>query len=421
MVRCVIRSAGLCVPLLLLFALSAAGQQVRLPSNQQLRANGLELGWYTQISMDPLRDSVRDVAFDGKVLYVQTSRGVIQAISTDAAEPESAAASAPASAPASGAASAATPSRGGQTVWITQVGTPDLPSFRPATNSREVFVVTGSQLYALDKQTGRHTWRARLPGAPSAPLAASDEYAYVGFIDGQLRAYDLRGPTQSWFYRTGETISVPALPLAGLVAFASQDGILYVSNAGARSIVFEFETDYPVSADLALRGDLIYLASQDFDVYCINSRTGLLVWRRSLGEPITRPLVVVEDEIYATPDAGGLHSLNALTGRRRWWDREVTGFIAASPTRVYASDRVGRLVILDRATGRRTGIFDLTAFPRRFINSRNDRLFLTSRDGLLICLHEQSLRQPAFHTSATAPTSEPPAEPAAEQKPADGK
>lgn len=403
MLRIVTTFTWLSAGMVLLLDAPLAAQQVRLPSDQQLRVFGLELEWHTQVSMDPLRDTVRDIAFDGTQLYVQTDQGVIHAIATDSA----------------GTGSAPGRTGGGQTAWISQVGTPGLPSYRPAANSREVFVVHGSKLFVLDKHTGKHLWRAELPGAPSSPLAASDNYAYVGFIDGQLRAYDLRGPSEAWYYRTGETISVPALPLDDRVAFASQDGTLYVSVAGQRELVFEFETDYPVSSELAHRGDLIYLASQDFNVYCINARAGTTVWRRSLGEPITRPLVVIDDEVYVTPDTGGLHRLNADTGVRQWQFRRARGFVAASPSHVYASDSVGRLLILDRATGRPKGFLDLEAFPTRVVNDLNDRLFLCSRNGLMICLHESNLQQPAFHEAAAKPVvAEPPvAEPNAEQVP----
>lgn len=383
----------------LFFGAPLAAQQVRLPSTEQLRAYGLELGWCTQVSMNPLRDSVRDIAFDGQVLYVQTNRGVIHAIRTDAAEP-----------PAAAQGSAAHGGGGGQTLWMTQVGQPDLPSFRPAANSRELFVVNGSQLFVLDKHTGNMLWQAQLPGAPSSPLAANDDFAYVGFIDGQLRAYDLHGPREAWFYRTGDTISVPALPMRDLVAYASHDGILYVSFANRRELVFQFETDYPVSAALAERNEWIFMASEDFDVYCIQSRTGVTRWRRSLGEPITRPLVVIDDELYVNPDGGGLHRLDTATGQRRWRFRDATQFVSASPTRIYASDALGRLIILDRATGEQVGLLDLQEYPTMFVNELNDRLFLCSRDGLLISLHETALEQPAPHSAPSTPAAEPAAE-----------
>jgi hypothetical protein len=91
-----------------------------------------------------------------------------------------------------------------------------------------------------------------------------------------------------------------------------------------------------------------------------------------------------------------------------WWTPQVYRFIAASNQRIYATDKVGRLRVLNAQTGAWLDTIDTRNLPIKLVNSDTDRLYLASDTGLLQCLHEQELVEPLQHRARTsAPAQEP--------------
>ena len=71
-----------------------------------------------------------------------------------------------------------------------------------------------------------------------------------------------------------------------------------------------------------------------------------------------------------------------------WTQLRATEFIAASETRVYATDVSGNLLILDRTNGEIIGRIPLRQFGNRVGNERTDRIFLADNSGLVLGLRE---------------------------------
>lgn len=111
--------------------------------------------------------------------------------------------------------------------------------------------------------------------------------------------------------------------------------------------------------------------------------------------PILTAPVAIGDKIYILPEHRGMFQIDAETGFERWRSPHPTRFVAASPNRLYGTDRLGNLVILDRDTGNLVGALDTNAFELAAVNTENDRVYLTSRSGLIVCLREYGLDEPA--------------------------
>ena len=77
--------------------------------------------------------------------------------------------------------------------------------------------------------------------------------------------------------------------------------------------------------------------------------------------PILTAPVSVGDKIYILPEHRGMFQIDAETGIEQWRSPHVARFIAASPNRLYGTDRIGNLVILDRDTGSLVGALALLA------------------------------------------------------------
>ena len=353
----------------------AAAQSVRerLPQEFQLARAGLVRQWFSRASLDPLRNRVGAVALIDGRLYVQTTGGMIQSLDGET----------------------------GRQLWVAQVGRPSKDIIPVSANSTSLFVVNATDLYMLDTQTGEHLWHTMLEHAPSASATATETELFVPMFTGQMDVYNIKDRRIDWYYATGSRLLSQPIVTLGNVAFANDLGNLYVTRRDQRSLVFRYETDAPISAPLIKQGDeWIVLASEDFNVYCVHAMSGRTRWRFSAEAPILTAPVSVGDMIYILPEHRGMFQIDAETGIERWRSPHPTRFVAASPDRLYGTDPLGNLVILDRDTGNLVGALDTNAFELAAVNTENDRIYLISQSGLIICLREYGLDEPAAASPA---------------------
>jgi hypothetical protein len=129
----------------------------------------------------------------------------------------------------------------------------------------------------------------------------------------------------------------------------------------------------------------------------MDEMTGVIRWRFSAGTAVNEQPVAIDDLVFVIPELGGMTCLEAGDGATRWFVPNIRQFLAASPTRVYAADEFGQTLVLDVKTGGRVDTLPTMFLPLKFANLHNDRLFLGTRTGMLMCLHEESLAEPAVH------------------------
>lgn len=153
-------------------------------------------------------------------------------------------------------------------------------------------------------------------------------------------------------------------------------------------------------ADPNVVGDsgVIYAASQDGYVHAIQEKDGTHLWRFSTGDPINEAPVVIGYRVFVTSELGGLYNLDAKSGKVMWYTPGITRFLAASRSRLYTLDQLGRIVVLDARTGARLDSLVLPAvWTIQPANYWTDRLYFATSSGLLMCLREAGLPKPAVH------------------------
>ena len=123
-----------------------------------------------------------------------------------------------------------------------------------------------------------------------------------------------------------------------------------------------------------------------------------MAWRFSAGEPISHSPVAIGENCYVLTDNGGMYQLDVTTGAEKWWTPGMTKFLAASESRIYGLDNIGRIVVIDTKSGGR-----ITTIPLQqdiditFANFETDRILLGTKTGLLQCLHETAAERPLVH------------------------
>ncbi|MFQ5731093.1 MAG: PQQ-binding-like beta-propeller repeat protein [Planctomycetaceae bacterium] len=454
-----------------------------LPTRRMLAPYGLERAWWNQATLNPSRDRVRHLVADEDVLIVQSRSGVVTVFDAE----------------------------NGRKLWAVRVGRTDAVSFAATTNDHLALIVIGTEIYALEKFTGKVAWHFDLPAAPSTSCEVDDDLVYVGTRDGSVYAFDLRkirkfhdegllpkwsAQTLQWRYRAHKEVTTPPVSTGRTVNFASRGGSLYSVSAHDRKLQFQFETDRPISAPMGHSKKFLYLPSEDFKLYCISADNGRTRWVYNTGLAIRKQPQVVGPNVFIVPAHGGLHSVAtsstkksefavpfavkegdifdvsidgtrisyaagardtvaavavalsrkinaagiahvtavasakdgslvvtappstavsatvtdkgnrrdlrgrvriAMAGKRLWWRAKITDFVAASPRRVYVTDRFSNLIALDRENGATIAAFPLRHFSVRVANARTDRIFIAKPSGLVVCIRETGRTFPLYH------------------------
>lgn len=393
----------LLTPLLLVLVAAHANAQDRLrkllPTDAESGRHGLVRRWYGQAPVDGVREKVVSASVVGNQLHLQTNASRLHVMDGES----------------------------GKMIWTAQLGRPLPGQSGSAINSEAVFVISGANLYRLNRDDGSQLWSVRLPEAPNAAPAADEERVLVSTGDGRIYVYDTATHELQWFYQMNTTVSMPAVLVEEWIACASEDGMMCVFQAASRNPTVRYTTKFPLTAPLRAWQRSVLLASRDYHLYSVDVRSGATLWRHSAGAEIHDPVAVIGDELYMTPEDSGIHKLDAKTGTLAWAYPRVDEFVAASAKRIYAADRYGRLVILDRTVGRLLGMWDQHEFDFHVRNESTDRLYFVTKTGLVVCLHEKENKEPLLHKKPAAkptddekpkaaPAEGMPAEPAAENK-----
>jgi outer membrane protein assembly factor BamB len=302
----------------------------------------------------------------------------------------------------------------GKQLWARSVGLSDRAIYPATMNDETLFVINGLKMFAVQKTTGDILWELVLPRQPSASAVADNDRVYIGFLDGSMYAFDLKTildlhakqmlpqfavDAVKWRFRTSQPIIVPALPEGALLSFASRNGSVYTVSSEDRKLKFQFETDAALSAPMIHYKDQLLLASEDAHFYSLNATNGRPAWEFATGDVIRKAPVLIDDEVYLLPDQGRLFKLSAATGKELWpRPRPRTrSFLSASARHLFVTGHDNTLQVLSRGSGGLEGEFPLERFTVHLTNDRNDRIYVATESGLIMCLHELGRDFPRFH------------------------
>ena len=385
-------SHSLTYVLFLSLVATASGQccrQSALPSPRELERFGLERAWWSQATLNVETDLLLHLTADEELLYAQSRTGIVTAFDAET----------------------------GERLWSRLLGTPEAPSFPVATNSDQLVLATGMNLFALDKFNGKLLWRLNLPTHPSTAPEINDLQVYVGALDGTAYAFDLAtirqlfedqllpdfsDLTTVWRFRAGGAITSPPVAAGARVIFASEDGSVYSVNLDDGNLRFQFQTNGPIQAPMGRSQDALFIASDDVRFFCINlsednQLDGRLRWTFVSGLPILKKPRIVGQQVFITPERSGMTALSVDRGKAMWRQTKATDFLAASDQSVYASDDTGNVLILSRFDGAITGALPLREMSVRVNNDRTDRIYLATQQGLIMCLREIGADFPRYH------------------------
>jgi outer membrane protein assembly factor BamB len=281
--------------------------------------------------------------------------------------------------------------------------TRDLPfvsNAGPAANDRFVFVPCGNSIYCYEVPDPKFEGQPGPGSGIGGPLFVRDEVNggkrfNVHVPPGQTRRFE-KMPSP-WHYTADVAFnSVPILYKGNVIAVGS-NGVLtsFRQEFGERTLVHR--NGYAVIAPLGMMDHFVYLASSDFAVYCIDIRNGKELWRYPSGFPVRQQPVPFASEVLILSEGGGLVALDNKDGTPIWVNDSMRRLVAVSKDHVFAADRQNVVQVLLRKTGGVLGSLPLSDYTVSPVNQYNDRLYMCSPDGVLLCLHETASPAPYLH------------------------
>ena len=375
------RVLALCVPLAAVPLAAAAadcGCTAITDASVQGRT-GWRTDWTVQLPVDGARFTVTHVVVEDDFVIAQTSDGGVHLID-----------------------SAKGPTRG--TIrWSRRVGVP-YGSMHPASSSPTLVIVASDrEVHGLRKKDGTTTFTERMPDLIEASPTDVGGFIYVPNAGGtieRLPANRVVNPTPNVALSGEGSIRMAPLPF-GQKAFG------WVTTNGTVVSLQPFAASWqrnmvqlpsPAAGRPIVIGDDLFVATTVGDLVRLRLRRtspqGLEpVWRMPLPGRPDGSMILDGETLFVSLGLDGLVALDARTGGTLWRAsgaslrfREGMGLVAAGGGRVWCVDPVGRLSLLDAATGKRVGCVPLDGFTPAAVTGKPGRLVLARPDGRLTSL-----------------------------------
>jgi outer membrane protein assembly factor BamB len=311
-------------PAALLAVAAACLLAARTPAAAQTADLAFPGGVLWQITFDAA--PAHPPAFDEHSVYVVLRDGTVRAIdhatglarwSAPAVSTVPASSSGTLLVGARGATAWALDAATGRETWARDLGAE--PVAAPvAVPAGAAFLTGAADLVLLAWDDGREIWRARMPAAVTAPVAAGGERLWLGLEDGRVLAIRIADGTTAWARRVAARVLV-ITPIADRLLVGSDDNFLYAVKASDGGIAWRWRTGGDVAGPAVADGRRAYFASLDAMLRAVDLRHGDLRWQRPLatravGGPLLSGDVVIvagvspELRAFRTSDGGAADS-----------------------------------------------------------------------------------------------------------------
>ncbi len=362
-----------------------------VPTRTALSRLGLERQWMAVIPVVG-DERVLSVSMSDNLIFVQTNKAYFHTMDAET----------------------------GQVLWTARLGSQTAKAQGASVNSFGVFVTNLNTLFALDRKTGHTIWTEALLGTlPSSSTACDEDRVMVGLANGKIYGYALKErinkeTTQTkvsdhavevWNWQTSGPVMTRPLPAARVVAFGSNDGKVYVAFADERTMLYRIATGGAIGAGLGSFGPrLLLIPSEDRILYAVDILTSEVKWTFPSGSPIAQEPLVANDDIFMVNTSGEISSIDPKNGSARWTTRTQGGrMMCVGAKKVYLESDNGDLFIINRENGQmivsprasleRAGL-NIRNFDLGTTNRINDRLYLATSSGMLICVREIGQTKP---------------------------
>lgn len=222
----------------------------------------------------------------------------------------------------------------------------------PAVDERTVFIGSGFNVFAIDADSGRQIWKAKIDYAGESSPTVADGVVYIASKENHLYAIDATSGEQIWFYKTdGLLFGTPSVT-ADSVLIGGDDGDLFSINRTNGHLHWKTVLDSAIYSTPAIAEGRVFVTTKAQTVSAVDLKTGELIWSYPVGGSSSP--AVADGVVYVGSDDGALYALDAADGGDPIW------LFATGSARVKSPVVVGNEVVfaagamltsLDRASG----------------------------------------------------------------------
>ncbi|MFZ0531543.1 MAG: PQQ-binding-like beta-propeller repeat protein [Anaerolineales bacterium] len=194
-------------------------------------------------------------------------------------------------------------------------------------SSDTAYLAAGTQVYAVDLNTGSEKWRYPTKANPKIsfyanPVLTADGQLIVPSYNHTLYSLNPATGTENWNFpgSTNRLIGSPLVTEKMIYQPSADDHIYAVDLTGKQ--VWVQSTGGPLWAQPATSPDCgcIYVASMDHIVYSFNAATGALLWKSPDlgGALVSTPAISTDGVLYIGTFGKEMIALDAISGRILW-------------------------------------------------------------------------------------------------------
>ena len=273
-----------------------------------------------------------------------------------------------------------------------------------AANTDTVYLSAGTQVYAIDVNTGSEKWRYPEKPNPKGfyanPVLTPDGQLLVPSYDNKLHSLDPTTGSEKWNFPDAHNRLIGSPLVANNMIYQpSSDGYIYALDMTGK-LVWEKETSEPLWAQPATLPDCgcIYVASMDHTVYSFDASTGELLWQSPElgGSMVGTPAVNPDGILYVGTFGDEMVALDATDGSIQWRfnteDWVWSGPVLADNV-LYFGDLSGYFYALNASDGTslwriqpQNSILDKPVLleDKIYLTTEGDTLFIIGTDGNVV-------------------------------------
>lgn len=253
--------------------------------------------------------------------------------------------------------------------WDTNVGTAGVYAFSPATDGEAVYAAgRDGRIVKLDLASGRELWRTEAGHVLSAGVGVGEGLVLVGTPKGEVLAFHAKDGTAAWTAKLSGEILVPPDALKGMVAARSNDGHVYLLEAGDGKMRWDAGRSLPAltlreQSHMVLTADVLYVGHAGGRISALALNNGAPLWESNVALPrgsseleriadVVGPLALDDKRICAAAFQGRVACFDAVRGSGVW-ARDVSALrgVGMDERMVYVADEHGALLAYDKIRG----------------------------------------------------------------------
>jgi eukaryotic-like serine/threonine-protein kinase len=182
-----------------------------------------------------------------------------------------------------------------------------------------------ANVYALDLETGKELWSARLGDAADAPVCVQEGTVFAGCADGFLYALDANDGSIRWKYQTGGQVAggpnwvKDPNGIGQLrIVVGSYDGSLHCVDAKTGSPVWTYKTDNYVNGSPAVADGLCLTGGCDARIHVVSAQDGHGVTTIDTGSYIAASAAAWEGQVFVGNYNGDFVRADPRTSQIVW-------------------------------------------------------------------------------------------------------